>query len=426
MRIKHLRSIWRFVGIIVCGMFVGCHQYNIACTPQVPDCGAQIETRNRYKVVAWSVSYKNSGMGNVDWEGQRSAIFARCQPGVFSPSGLPIRINEDYSRGEVNTWGLWSIFVPFLVSATAIPCFGGNDAHYQVEVKFDDYSQNVSVPMSREDTFAFTLLGPIALLLPLSDEYKSEPGFRTFHEHRRGVGEDGRQKLIDEALAYGLAVRLKELEDSGKIPIGGFQKNQIEQPKATRQDRVATRAVEPISESAHQTADAKASVSEGAQLYNILSCKREAGSDFSYRFELELLEKNRSLRTFRTVQQEFRKAVKEDYVESVPGVNPNELYVEFSEYELKGGKIEGRAVVLTISVVAMKYDPASRAGTLSIRVNANQYEEARKWVRKNIETLARDKNIALTTGEIPPAAKFYLGREELKDGNILEIEFKTE
>ena len=184
--------------------------------------------------------------------------------------------------------------------------------------------------------------------------------------------------------------------------------------------------MEPISESAHQTADAKASVSEGAQLYNILSCKREAGSDFSYRFELELLEKNRSLRTFRTVQQEFRKAVKEDYVESVPGVNPNELYVEFSEYELKGGKIEGRAVVLTISVVAMKYDPASRAGTLSIRVNANQYEEARKWVRKNIETLARDKNIALTTGEIPPAAKFYLGREELKDGNILEIEFKTE
>lgn len=34
--------------------------------------------------------------------------------------------------------------------------------------------------------------------------------------------------------------------------------------------------------------------------------------------------------------------------------------------------------------------------------------------------------IALTTGEIPPAAKFYLGREELKDGNVLEIEFKTE
>jgi hypothetical protein len=126
------------------------------------------------------------------------------------------------------------------------------------------------------------------------------------------------------------------------------------------------------------------------------------------------------------VQQEFRKAVKEDYVESTPGAESSNLYVEFPEYELKGGKIEGRAVVLTISVTSLTYDPNTRKGRLAVKVSANQYEEARKWIRKNIETLARDKNIALVTGEIPPAAKFYLGREELKDGNILEIEFKTE
>ena len=161
-------------------------------------------------------------------------------------------------------------------------------------------------------------------------------------------------------------------------------------------------------------------------LYNILSCERESGSDFAYRFVLELTGEDKSLKTFRSVQREFREAVKEDYTESFPGVRQNDLYVDFPEYKLNNGKIEGRAVVLTISVVAMKYDPSNRAGKLSIRVNANQYEEARKWVRKNIETLARDKNIALTTGEIPPAAKFYLGREELKDGNVLEIEFKTE
>ena len=82
--------------------------------------------------------------------------------------------------------------------------------------------------------------------------------------------------------------------------------------------------------------------------------------------------------------------------------------------------------MLTISVASLIYDPNTRKGKLAVRVNANQYEEARQWVRKNIETLARDKNIALTTGEIPPAAKFYLGREEFKDGNTLEIEFKTE
>ena len=171
------------------------------------------------------------------------------------------------------------------------------------------------------------------------------------------------------------------------------------------------------------------SVSPGLQaesLYNILSCERESGSDFSYRFTLELTSKDKSLRAFRAIQKEFRQAVKEDYTESFPGARQNDLHVDFPEYKLNNGKIEGRAVVLTISVSSLAYDPNTRTGKLAVKVNANQYEEARKWVRKNIETLARDKNIALTTGEIPPAAKFYLGREELKDGNILEIEFKTE
>ena len=88
---------------------------------------------------------------------------------------------------------------------------------------------------------------------------------------------------------------------------------------------------------------------------------------------------------------------------------------------MKDGRISGRVVVLSFCVTSLAYDPNTRTGKLAVKVNANQYEEARKWIRKNIETLARDKNIALVTGEIPPAAKFYLGREELKDGNVLEI-----
>ena len=167
--------------------------------------------------------------------------------------------------------------------------------------------------------------------------------------------------------------------------------------------------------------------SEGGLTYQIVSCERESGSDFAYRFVLALKgEDNHSLSAFRKIQKEFREAVKTDYAESFPGVKKDSLFVEFSKYKLEGGKIEGRAVVLTIAVASLTYDPNTRTGKLAVKVNANQYEEARKWIRKNIETLARDKNIALTTGEIPPAAKFYLGKEELKDGNVLEIEFKTE
>ncbi len=162
--------------------------------------------------------------------------------------------------------------------------------------------------------------------------------------------------------------------------------------------------------------------------YRIVSCKREYGKDFAWRFALEL-KGDGQIPTIDAIQRELREFIKKDYVESVPGVKRTSLYVEFPEYELKNGKIEGRAVVLTISVTSLAYDPNTRRGKLAVKVvkmTDEQFETTRAWIRKNIETLARDKNIALTTGVIPPAARFYLGREELKDGNILEIEFKTE
>ena len=48
-----------------------------------------------------------------------------------------------------------------------------------------------------------------------------------------------------------------------------------------------------------------------------------------------------------------------------------------------------------------------------------------EWMSYNIETLACDKNIALVTGQLPPAATYYSLGEKV-DGNVMEIEFKTE
>ena len=164
--------------------------------------------------------------------------------------------------------------------------------------------------------------------------------------------------------------------------------------------------------------------------YSIVNCKRETGKDFSYRFKLKLMgNDDNTLDTFSSVQEEFRDAVKKDYVKSVPGAQWDSLYVDFPEYELDNGYLIGRAVVMAVSVNSLVYDPNTRRGKLAVKVvkmTEEQFETTRAWIRKNIETLARDKNIALTSGVIPPAARFYLGREELKDGNILEIEFKTE
>jgi hypothetical protein len=398
----------------------------------VPDQGPRIETKNKYKIATWLCRFEDGTTHCMDvkWISERHNTFASCLPGVFSSDGMPVRIVENMHPVKSESWGMWTLLVPYVVSAFTLPAYLGGDAYREYEFEFDDRMPNTTVQVRSERATAVTAYSPVALLLPMSD-YEPEQGRRSFSEHgRKFLGDAPDALLRDRAVAYGLATRLKEMEDAGKATVETSPKRLGEPVRAPQKNEIdgnaSMLASVPTSQPGAQSQAASPNVKEAGLLYNILSCKRETGSDFAYRFELELLGKNSSLRTFRAVQQEFRRAVKEDYVESVPGTKPNELYVDFPEYELKDGKIEGRAVVLSISVTSLTYDPNTRNGKLAVKVNANQYEEARKWIRKNIETLARDKNIALTTGEIPPAAKFYLGKEELKDGNILEIEFKTE
>ena len=413
--------------IVTCCFLAGCCQYRLAYTPMVSDEGGDLKTRNKYRVSTWLCRFDDGTTHCMDtkWIVQRHEEFVRLLPNVFSTDGIPVRIIENKKPDKQDNWGAWTILVPYMVSFFTLPVYAGGEIYTTYEFEFDGAAPDISVQLRSEQATAVSM-SPVALLLPMGD-YSPEPGRRSFSEHGRKVAGDAPHTLLrDRALAYGLAVRLKELE--AKNPVKDLTRRDDAATVVRHRDSSSTPTdsipeVSIQSPTLHQQAVPSP---EAKPLYNILSCKREASSDFSYRFELELLGKNSSLHTFRAVQQEFRQAVKDDYVESTPGAKSSELFVEFPEYELKNGHIEGRAVVLTISVTSLAYDPNTRAGKLAVKVNANQYEEARKWIRKNIETLARDKNIALTTGEIPPAAKFYLGREELKDGNVLEIEFRTE
>jgi hypothetical protein len=164
-----------------------------------------------------------------------------------------------------------------------------------------------------------------------------------------------------------------------------------------------------------------------APSYRITSCTREEGSDFIYKFALELTgEVADPLQAFLDIKQKLRAYVRDMYAGANDVRDISSIRVDFRNESIAGNNISGRAIVLTITPVALNYDANTCRGKLSVRFNANQYEEARAWVRRNIETLARDKNIALVTGEIPPNARFYSLGESLKDGNVLEIEFKTE
>ena len=160
--------------------------------------------------------------------------------------------------------------------------------------------------------------------------------------------------------------------------------------------------------------------------YEVINLSRDKDNGFAYAFKFRL--KNGvdgGLFAVNTIKQELRQAIAAEYI-SAYGGNIGDVRVDFPEFSMADTIIEGRAEVMRISVVSLQYDATRRKGVISVKIGANRFEDARKWVRKNIETLAKDKNIALTTGTIPPETHFFLGAERVKEGGVLEIEFETE
>ena len=160
--------------------------------------------------------------------------------------------------------------------------------------------------------------------------------------------------------------------------------------------------------------------------YAIEQFERTADDEFAYAFRLRMKDDaDLGLSAMGAVKRDLRQSVYDDYVATYGGTG-SDIRVDFPEFAMRGSIVEGRAEVMRISVISLQYDASTQKGVIAVKIGANRFEDARKWVRKNIETLAQDKNIALTTGQIPPEARFYLGAERVKDGNILEIEFETE
>ena len=167
-----------------------------------------------------------------------------------------------------------------------------------------------------------------------------------------------------------------------------------------------------------------AAVSQGG--YTIEQFERTADDEFAYAFRLRMKDDaDLGLSAMGAVKRDLRQSVYDDYVATYGGTG-SDIRVDFPEFAMRGSIVEGRAEVMRISVISLQYDASTQKGVIAVKIGANRFEDARKWVRKNIETLAQDKNIALTTGQIPPEARFYLGAERVRDGNILEIEFETE
>ena len=190
-------------------------------------------------------------------------------------------------------------------------------------------------------------------------------------------------------------------------------------PGAPGAQPVAAAVAAPVSVQQQQPA-----VAPAAKPYVIESFARETGDEFAYTFVLALTDASSAdLELSRRIQADLRESVRSDYAAATGVQAKNSLRIEFPQYAIAKGKVEGRAVVMNVELQEFVYDPVTRQGRLAVKVNPRQYEITRQWVHSNIATLARDKDPSLLN-VFAGRSSFTIGREVLRDDNVLEVEFR--
>ncbi len=410
--------MWRlatFSLAVACSGIIGCTHMHSVLTVDVVDRGERIKTRYRYRVVV-----NVPGHGRAEFG---TASFAKWQPEVFDPTGIPVELAESDVTLQERSSG--TAFFSALTLWT-FPWIETAHEHKTWSFRIAPATgADMSVRACGRATFAMANT-PLPFLVFNLGGKPCVTGGRTFDEHscqslsNAHIGFE----LEQRAKAYALAVRLKELEDSGKINdalaaavisaqnvagVAWAQRARLESEKRIQ-------SLKGLPSGGKDGADCR---------FEIVELECEAGRDFAYRFVIAQKGKM-SLADYGAIRNAFRATICEQYAMKHPGVNPRSLVADFVEYSASGGRIQGRVVVLTLATESITYDAATRRGRMSVRVGANQLEEARRWIRQNIGELAARSNISSQDGTFPPRARFYSGSETLHEDGILEVEFKTE
>lgn len=392
-----------------------------AAVAKVANHGAIVSTRHRYHLAC-----VYGGDNSQNWSVKEN-FFPKHQPHVFGESGIPVSLRLRLKKFNAGGYGsvllhvcTFTIFPGIVNTSVIYDCF--------IDVDGVDNSGALLEVVDLGDSATSHLVPSPLWWYTDSPDVKGDPVFSQHTQtmtltwpgwnevYRQNNGVLGNEKgavgsatvlnlfsqpdnnfscgeLMQRALAYGVAVKLKELEDSGKI------------------DAMLKK----------KTADFST-----APKHNIVRLDRDSNKNFSYGFELELLENPAdSKKVWQTVLQDFAKSLKEDYVDAFPSVDIASLEVSFSGFKRDGLRLSGSAAVLTLKPISLEYNPYNRRGTMSVRFAEGQVSEASAWIRRNVKTLVRDKNIALTSGSLPTEGKFAITNEKI-DGNVMTIEFMVE
>lgn len=409
------------LGIYVAtALVMGCSHARMVAACNARDQGEEIRTKYRY-CVFWDGAWKNdNAWGRATLCNMH--LYESYQPDVFSDDGIPITLAYGEGLKEGNELNQWNAFLS-ACTFWVIPMFTDAHSHHNCQVTVcGRHVGSVDVCFKKDCCESLFFLFP--LLFYNGDGDTCHPGSRKFTLH----GSNSNWLLsfgetVGRAMAYGIASRLKEAEDAGRIneQIATLARSaQSLSEAATKRDKAASEGL-----ARHGITLAGEETSAG-QPFEIIRCDNEKGKDFAYLFELRKSGGSATtIADLGDIRSAFRSAIRTHYESSHPGVNSRALVVDFTQYALKNGVVVGRVAVLTISPESLSYDPTSRRGVIKVRIGEGQFEDARRWIRRNLVSLVGESNADIGENSIPKESRFYSEDEELKDG-VLVVLFKTE
>lgn len=404
-----------FVFFSITAMLAGCISGRIVASANVQDLGDKVSTKYRYKIVFEEKDYYGDTLGEK---------LQSYQPNVFSNDGVPIVITNKTvlrkkSGGPDSLLGLISV-----CTYNLFPYSETVHSHKSQTISIGAKEiTSAQVCITKKEWWSFMPI--VSRILVLCDNgescFSKSKGFSvSYNLESKSIAVND---IYKEVLAYGIASKLKEAEESGLIDGNLVAKARV---GVAMTDILSTVQKIIDDDAARRGVSVSADKSNQESPFEIIRCEPDQGKDFSYAFSLRRKGGGAiTFSDFSVVRSVFRSAIRTHYSSLHPDINPRTLEIDFTDYSLKAGIVSGRVIVLSISSESLSYDSRTRKGAIRVRIRDGQLEAARRWIRCNLGDLARKSNVDVVGDAIPKNGRFFSEREEMRDG-VLEVLFSIE
>ena len=226
----------------------GCMTARYTAIAMVDNIGP-VRTQQKYRLAGYSGSYIHEGVEHTreyKLDGLRSQI-EYTFPEVFASDGIPFVIHEGLKKNHKHSDSLFFTALLYLCSAFTFPIVAEETYNTDFSIRLlDNENTNASARMRFEEGSAVSCFSPLALFFwhgtPDTGGYRGY--FNTVCQKPASVHQEKKLAANRIGIGYAIAVKLKQLEDAGKIrapapaPV-------VENPPPRKRRRSVTQEIEP-------------------------------------------------------------------------------------------------------------------------------------------------------------------------------------